>query len=234
MMTPEQMTRISTIGLERCMEWHPGGIKEWRPSDWIMALNGEAGELAQAVLIFHYLGLENHLTEGDMLQHRSILHAMDEAYLIDAIDRAKSDLAKETADVYLYLDLVAQQFDTSLTVLVEKWRGAPLAPDWPQTLLYKVMEDKQSVTLMVASTALNARVGAIGNIGKKLRRIEDKMRQTNAPGDRCATLMMIGYEIRNTYYHLELMAEVGRFDLHEAIVTTFNKVSERESFKQRL
>lgn len=34
--------------VERCKNWHPGGIEEWSPLEWAGAMAGEAGEAANA------------------------------------------------------------------------------------------------------------------------------------------------------------------------------------------
>src|SRR5262245_40821302 len=45
LMTANRLTfgKLSRVNLARCRRWHPGGLAEWSPSDWAVAMAGEAG-----------------------------------------------------------------------------------------------------------------------------------------------------------------------------------------------
>jgi len=89
---------FSSINRERAAMWHQGG-EPWSLADWSNALAGEVGELANFVKKIRRLetGTGGRISEQD----RTVL-------TVSAL--------KEVADVYLYLDLVAEQLDPQLTM----------------------------------------------------------------------------------------------------------------------
>lgn len=60
---------------------HPNGVEDWALSEWANAVTGELGEAANII---------KKITRGDL-----------------TLDEARTDLAKELADVQTYLDLLA-------------------------------------------------------------------------------------------------------------------------------
>lgn len=83
----DNISAISRINLQRCLRWHPDGIKSWSLSDWAVALAGEAGELCNVIKKMNRVrdGLVgNKAGEADF----------------------RTQLKNEIADVYLYLDLI--------------------------------------------------------------------------------------------------------------------------------
>lgn len=79
--------------VERCNRWHPAGIESWSPSDWLTAVCGELGELASL------LKMRNR--ERDGLPGNKF-------------SPTDEDIAKEIADVVIYLDLLAASLNINL------------------------------------------------------------------------------------------------------------------------
>lgn len=74
---------------------------DWKLTTWIAAAAGEGGEMVEALLIFKALG-----------------HAANTAKKIErgdiSLEDARADLAKELADVAIYLDIVAYRAGVDL------------------------------------------------------------------------------------------------------------------------
>ncbi len=72
------------VNVSRCLRWHPAGIESWSPSDWITAIVGELGEMASLIKMRN--------RERDGLPGNKFSPTTE-------------DIAKEAADVFIYLDL---------------------------------------------------------------------------------------------------------------------------------
>ena len=79
---------LRAANVKRCEKWHPAGIGSWSPSDWLTAVMGELGELASEVKM--------HNRERDGLVGNKEELAPKER---------QQRMAKEAADVAIYLDL---------------------------------------------------------------------------------------------------------------------------------
>jgi NTP pyrophosphatase (non-canonical NTP hydrolase) len=77
----------------RCVKWHPAGIDSWSPSDWLVAVTGELGELASL------LKMRNR--ERDGLPGNKF-------------SPTQKQIADELADVLTYLDLLAEVLGVDL------------------------------------------------------------------------------------------------------------------------
>jgi NTP pyrophosphatase (non-canonical NTP hydrolase) len=77
----------------RCIKWHPAGIAGWSPSDWLTAVTGELGELASL------LKMRNR--ERDGLPGNKF-------------SPTDKQIADELADVFTYLDLLAEVLGVDL------------------------------------------------------------------------------------------------------------------------
>lgn len=87
--------------VERCIKWHPQGINSWSPSDWLVAVTGELGELASL------LKMRNR--ERDGLPGNKF-------------SPTQKQIADELADVLTYLDLLAEALGVDLTsAVIEKF-----------------------------------------------------------------------------------------------------------------
>lgn len=84
------------------------------------------------------------------------------------------------------------------------------------------------------SNAMAGEAGEVCNAVKKLRRLECGIVQAKGPATREAAIAEIATEIGDTFLYLDLLAARLGIDFAAAIVDTFNRVSEREGFAQRL
>jgi NTP pyrophosphatase (non-canonical NTP hydrolase) len=88
------------------------------------------------------------------------------------------------------------------------------------------------------SNALAGEVGELCNAIKKYRRIEDRLQQhdgdTPAPKSYEDALKQIKKEIGDSYAYLDLLAQRFGLDLWECARDTFNAISEREGFPDRI
>jgi hypothetical protein len=83
------------------------------------------------------------------------------------------------------------------------------------------------------SNAMLGEAGEAGNIVKKLRRIEFNL--TQAAGDTHEDLLgSHAFEIGDTFMYLDLLAQHYGLTLADCVVATFNRVSLREGFPERL
>ncbi len=83
------LEKFSQINRQRCERWHPKGINSWSLSDWLTATCGELGEAANVIKKLNRI--RDGLTGNGALTEPEIL----------------SMLAKEIADTFCYLDLLA-------------------------------------------------------------------------------------------------------------------------------
>jgi hypothetical protein len=83
------------------------------------------------------------------------------------------------------------------------------------------------------SNAMQGEAGEAGNIVKKLRRVEFGL--TQAAGDSHEDLVgRLALEIGDTFLYLDLLAQHYGLALADCVVATFNRVSVREGFPERL
>jgi hypothetical protein len=83
------------------------------------------------------------------------------------------------------------------------------------------------------SNAMQGEAGETGNIVKKLRRIEFGL--TQAAGDTHQDLLTkLAVEIGDTFVYLDLLAQHYGLTLADCVVATFNRISHREGFPERL
>lgn len=84
------------------------------------------------------------------------------------------------------------------------------------------------------SNAFAGEAGEVCNAVKKLRRIEMRIQQAKGPHTREEAIAKIANEIGDAYLYLDLLAQRLGIDFSTAIIDTFNRVSVREGFPQRL
>lgn len=82
-------------------------------------------------------------------------------------------------------------------------------------------------------TALAGEVGEAGNIIKKLNRYRDKIQQKGTP-EKDELQEKLKMEIGDVFMYLDLLARRAGFNLEDCIRDTFNRVSVREGFPERL
>lgn len=94
-------------------------------------------------------------------------------------------------------------------------------------------------TLADWSNAMCGEAGETANVVKKIRRIETGLRQAQQ-GERDDVRMYdelltkLGTEIGDTFVYLDLLAQAAGLSLNACVINTFNRVSEREGFPERL
>lgn len=89
------------------------------------------------------------------------------------------------------------------------------------------------------SNAMCGEAGKTANVVKKLRRFETGIQQAehSALEDedvREVLLSLLAVEIGDTFMYLDLLAQFYGLNIAECITTTFNRVSEREGFPERI
>lgn len=89
------------------------------------------------------------------------------------------------------------------------------------------------------SNAMQGEAGEAGNVVKKLRRIETGLRQAEQGEKddgqmRAELLKKLATEIGDTFMYLDLLAQAAGLSLNRCVIDTFNRVSEREGFPERL
>lgn len=96
---------VAKAGLARSNRWHKGGITDWTPSDWAVAMAGEAGEVCNAIKKLRRVQDE-------------IANISDPDRQISSEREAAAKIGEELADTFLYLDLLAQRLGLDLAAEV--------------------------------------------------------------------------------------------------------------------
>lgn len=114
---------FASINILRCVRWHDP--KDWSPAEWTNALAGEAGELCNVT--------------KKILRHDKRIQqlAVDEGREYSSGTRAEllQKAANEIADVYTYLDLVAQRLDLDLqSCVVRKFNAVSEREGFPERI----------------------------------------------------------------------------------------------------
>ena len=103
-----------SANVARCLKWHPGGIESWSPSDWLTAVTGELGELASL------LKMRN--CERDGLPGNKF-------------SPTDKQVADELADVFTYLDLLAEALGVNLgQAAIEKFNDVSKRVGFPDRI----------------------------------------------------------------------------------------------------
>lgn len=82
--------------------------------------------------------------------------------------------------------------------------------------------------------AMAGEAGEVCNAVKKLNRIDRGIQQAKGPKTREEAIAEIAKEIGDTFIYLDLLAQRLGIDIAQAIADTFNRVSEREGFPERI
>ncbi len=83
------------------------------------------------------------------------------------------------------------------------------------------------------SNAMAGEAGEACNIVKKIRRYECGLRGKLDPSEADLRLMLAD-EIADVYLYLDLLATKAGVDIEAAVISKFNRVSERQDFPERL
>lgn len=89
------------------------------------------------------------------------------------------------------------------------------------------------------SNAMQGEAGEAGNVVKKLRRIDTRIQQAEqgATRDEAYVAMLkrkLATEVGDTLLYLDLLAQFYGLDLATCVVETFNRVSDREGFPEKI
>jgi NTP pyrophosphatase (non-canonical NTP hydrolase) len=86
------------------------------------------------------------------------------------------------------------------------------------------------------SNAMCGEAGETANVVKKLRRFDTGVRQvaSTTDGDWNELRAKLRMEIGDVYLYLDLLAQFYDMDIEDCIRATFDRVSEREGFPERL
>jgi NTP pyrophosphatase (non-canonical NTP hydrolase) len=85
---------VTAVNLARCNRWHPGGIEDWTPERWAVAMAGEAGEVCNALKKLFRIEDE-------------IANISDPDRQLSTRSEAVAKIGEEIADTFLYLNLLA-------------------------------------------------------------------------------------------------------------------------------
>lgn len=84
------------------------------------------------------------------------------------------------------------------------------------------------------AVAMAGEAGEVCDAVKKYNRIKHGVTAKNGPQDESTAVRSIATEIGDTLLYLDLLAHRLGLSLEECVVQTFNRVSEREGFPERL
>lgn len=84
------------------------------------------------------------------------------------------------------------------------------------------------------ANAMQGEAGEAGNVVKKLRRHELGIQQNAESPDKAVLLAKLATEIGDTFMYLDLLAQHYGLHLAACVADTFNRVSEREGFPERI
>lgn len=89
------------------------------------------------------------------------------------------------------------------------------------------------------SNAMQGEAGEAGNVVKKIRRVQTGLRQAEQNGLSDGEMLndlraKLATEIGDTFIYLDLLAQAAGLNLNRCVIQTFNRVSQREGFPERL
>lgn len=90
------------------------------------------------------------------------------------------------------------------------------------------------VDAMCVAMAAVGKAAGVGNAVKKLNRVEDNMQQKAGPQTLEDAQRAVATEIGDTVCYLDLLAQRMGTTLEDCVVQTFNRISDREGFPEKL
>lgn len=113
---------LRKVNTTRCVRWHTGGINEWTPADWAVALAGEVGEACNAIKKLRRI-------------ETGALNLNDPGRNLTERDQAIMAIGEELADSVIYADLLALRLDIHLAeAIVRKFNATSLRYGFPERL----------------------------------------------------------------------------------------------------
>jgi NTP pyrophosphatase (non-canonical NTP hydrolase) len=210
------LARMRTVNLERCALWHPGGIEEWSADDWFVAMAGEAGEICNAIKKLKR-------AETNMVQANGPA----------TVEAAVQSIASEIADTIFYLDLLCAWLGLDLEAIAKDalyFGDTDFSFSQARANIHNFIhvQDWHKVPSVQAHSPakwalkLMRRVGWIAEFLERGQGIDVEM-ATNAE-----------FAIGKTFQVVLILAERLSIDVEAALISTFNAVSVRNGFPQRL
>lgn len=114
--------KIARASVSRSTRWHPGGLTDWSPAEWAVAMAGECGEACNAVKKLRRVedGIANKNDPGRELLTRPA---------------AIAAIGEELADTFLYMVLLAARLDIDLSAaIVVKFNATSERYGFPERL----------------------------------------------------------------------------------------------------
>lgn len=112
----QSLPHISITNFARALRWHPQGLDSWSLSDWGVALAGEVGELCNVIKKL------NRIRDG-LTGNK------------ETPENLKTEVGREIADVFIYLDLLARRAGFNLEDVVrEKFNSTSERLGFPERL----------------------------------------------------------------------------------------------------
>jgi NTP pyrophosphatase (non-canonical NTP hydrolase) len=131
------------------------------------------------------------------------------------------------------LKFIGEMFDSRN----KAWLGeAPWTKaDWSNAMVGEGGEVTEAVLDLVVMVAQSsAKAGSIANAIKKVRRHETAVSQSKGPKTIEAALENVKNEIGDQFTYLAMLADKCGLDFYSCVRDTFNRVSIREGFSERL
>ncbi|HLH95043.1 MAG TPA: hypothetical protein VKW08_07985 [Xanthobacteraceae bacterium] len=121
-MTDLSLAKVTEQNLSRCNRWHKNGINDWTPERWACAMQGEAGEVCNALKKLFRI-------EDD------IANISDADLQLSTREEAISKIAEEIADTFLYLNLLACRLGIDLPeAVIAKFNATSERYGFPERL----------------------------------------------------------------------------------------------------
>jgi NTP pyrophosphatase (non-canonical NTP hydrolase) len=115
------VTYVQEKSVSRANRWHGGDFRQWSGLEWAGALCGEAGEAANVAKKLRRVELA---IDGNAASEHKLVP-----------DELKQALARECADVFLYLVLLAARYDINLSAsIVETFNKKSVDMGFPERL----------------------------------------------------------------------------------------------------
>ena len=136
---------LRAVNNRRMGRWH-GDSADWSGADWSNAMNGEAGEMAEAsVAAIRYVEVAMEATIRASIANGTVANTIKKirrhetglgtSYNTPELEALAAKLAEEIADVVIYADLLANHYGIDLgQAVVEKFNKVSEANGFPERL----------------------------------------------------------------------------------------------------
>lgn len=115
------------------------------------------------------------------------------------------------------------------------WTGA----DWSNAANGEGGELVEAVQALLLASGASAHLGLAGNVVKKLRRVETSVTQAeqgDAESEAYTALLKqkLATEVGDVFLYLDLLTQFYGLSMARCVVDTFNRVSDREGFPEKI